>query len=66
METVSFARVVLDEPGFNGISAQPERLAKVPAVSAATNKPYAQAGLTTSGGCHQPLAAQYRGARLRD
>ncbi|WP_205203526.1 PD-(D/E)XK nuclease family protein [Azonexus hydrophilus] len=47
METVSFARVVLDEPGFSGISAQPERLAKVPAVSAATNKPYAQAGLTT-------------------
>ena len=47
MATVSFARVVLDEPGFSGISAQPERLAKVPAVSAATNKSYAQAGLTT-------------------
>ncbi|WP_415033609.1 PD-(D/E)XK nuclease family protein [Azonexus sp.] len=45
MACVSFARVVLDEPGFSGVSAVPEQLPKVMAVNHEKNKPYLQSGL---------------------
>jgi exodeoxyribonuclease-5 len=47
IQAVSFAKVVLDEPGFSGISAIPEQLPKVAAVGSEKNKRYAEAGLNT-------------------